>query len=57
MVWVKQNYKNELGLTKDKADEFFKKYHDRAPFVKQLMNKVMNAALNKGQIKTLLETL
>ena len=46
---------NELDLTKDKADDLFKKYHDRAPFVKQLMNKVMNAALNKGQIKTLLE--
>jgi len=46
---------NELDLTKDKADELFKRYHDRAPFVKQLMNKVMNAALNKGQIKTLLE--
>ena len=45
---------NELDLTKDKADELFKKYHGRAPFVKQLMNKVMNAALNKGQIKTLL---
>ena len=46
---------NELDLTKDKADELFKKYHDKAPFVKQLMNKVMNAALTKGHIKTLLE--
>ena len=45
---------NELDLTKEKADELFKKYHSKAPFVKQLMNKVMNAALNKGQIKTLL---
>ena len=45
---------NELDLTKDKADELFKKYHNKAPFVKQLMNKVMNAGLNKGQIKTLL---
>jgi len=45
----------ELGVTKEKSEELFKKYHDRAPFVKQLMNKVMNAALNKGQIKTLLE--
>jgi len=45
---------NELDLTKEKADELFKKYHGKAPFVKQLMNKVMNAALNKGQIKTLL---
>ena len=46
---------NELDLTKDKADDLFKRYHGKAPFVKQLMNKVMNAALNKGQIKTLLE--
>jgi len=45
---------NELDLTKDKADDLFKKYHNKAPFVKQLMNKVMNAGLNKGQIKTLL---
>ena len=45
---------NELDLTKDKAEELFSKYHGKAPFVKQLMNKVMNAAQNKGQIKTLL---
>ena len=30
------------------------KYHARVPFVKQLMNAVMNAASNKGKIKTLL---
>ena len=45
---------NELDLTKDKAEELFSKYHGKAPFVKQLMNKVMNAAQSKGQIKTLL---
>jgi DNA polymerase I-like protein with 3'-5' exonuclease and polymerase domains len=45
---------NELDLTKDKAEELFSKYHSKAPFIKQLMNKVMNAAQNKGQIKTLL---
>jgi DNA polymerase I-like protein with 3'-5' exonuclease and polymerase domains len=45
---------NELDLTKDKAEELFSKYHSKAPFVKQLMNKVMNAAQSKGQIKTLL---
>ena len=44
----------ELGVTKEKTAELFDKYHGRAPFVKQLMNKVMSAAQNKGQIKTLL---
>jgi len=44
----------ELGVSKDKADEIFEKYHLRVPFVKQLMNSVMSAAQNKGQIKTLL---
>jgi DNA polymerase I-like protein with 3'-5' exonuclease and polymerase domains len=44
----------ELGVTKEKTAELFDKYHGKAPFVKQLMNKVMSAAQNKGQIKTLL---
>ena len=44
----------ELGVTKEKADELFDKYHSKVPFVKQLMNKAMSAAENKGQIKTLL---
>jgi DNA polymerase-1 len=44
----------ELGVTKDKADELFDKYHSKVPFVKQLMNKAMGAAEDKGQIKTLL---
>ena len=45
---------NELDLTKDKAEELFKKYHENAPFVKQLTNKAMNAAADKGIIKTIL---
>ena len=45
---------NELDLTKDKAEELFKKYHENAPFVKQLTNKAMNAAASKGVIKTIL---
>ena len=45
---------NELDLTKDAAEELFAKYHGKAPFVKQLMNKVMTAAQSRGQIKTLL---
>jgi DNA polymerase I-like protein with 3'-5' exonuclease and polymerase domains len=44
----------ELGVDKDNAEELFSQYHAKAPFVKQLMNKVMTAAQNKGQIKTLL---
>ena len=44
----------ELGVTKEKSEELFNKYHNRAPFVKQLMNKVTSAAQSKGQIKTLL---
>ena len=44
----------ELGVTKSKAEELFERYHSKVPFVKQLMNKIMSAGSNKGQIKTLL---
>jgi DNA polymerase I-like protein with 3'-5' exonuclease and polymerase domains len=44
----------ELGVTKSKAEELFDRYHSKVPFVKQLMNKIMNAGSTKGQIKTLL---
>jgi len=44
----------ELGVDKDNAEELFSQYHAKAPFVKQLMNKVMTAAQGRGQIKTLL---
>jgi len=45
---------NELGVTKDKADELFAQYHNSVPFVKQLTNGVMAAAQSKGKIKTIL---
>ena len=45
----------ELGVSKEMANELFDKYHTKVPFVKQLMNKVMSAAQNKGEIKTLLK--
>ena len=45
----------ELGVSKEKADELFNQYHSKVPFVKQLMNNVMSAAQNKGQIKTILK--
>jgi DNA polymerase I-like protein with 3'-5' exonuclease and polymerase domains len=50
----KAKLQNELNVTKEKADELFNIYHNRVPFVKQLMNGVMNAAQARGQIKTLL---
>ncbi len=44
----------ELGVSKDKAEELFKIYHERVPFVKTLMNSVSNRAQQRGQIRTLL---
>jgi DNA polymerase I-like protein with 3'-5' exonuclease and polymerase domains len=44
----------ELGVTKEKANELFQKYHAKVPFVKQLMNKIMNISQDKGKLKTLL---
>jgi len=45
----------ELGVSKDKANELFNQYHTKVPFVKQLMNQIMNISQDKGIIKTLLE--
>ena len=44
----------ELGVTKEKTDELFTQYHNNAPFVKLLLNGVMEAAQERGKIKTLL---
>jgi len=50
----KAKLQNELGVSKEKADELFNQYHGQVPFVKELMTGVMEAAQNKGRIKTLL---
>jgi DNA polymerase I-like protein with 3'-5' exonuclease and polymerase domains len=50
----KAKLQNELGVTKDTADDLFLKYHESVPFVKQLSNKLMNIATSKGMIRTLL---
>ena len=50
----KAKLQNELGVSKEKADELFNQYHSQVPFVKELMTGVMEAAQNKGRIKTLL---
>ena len=50
----KNKLQAELGVSKDRADELFKKYHSRVPFVKHLMDNVMQRAQNSGKIRTLL---
>jgi len=50
----KNKLQAELGVSKDKADELFKKYHNKVPFVKQLMDNVTRRAENSGRVRTLL---
>jgi DNA polymerase I-like protein with 3'-5' exonuclease and polymerase domains len=50
----KNKLQAELGVSKDKATELFKKYHSQVPFVKQLMDAVMRRAQESGKIRTLL---
>ena len=50
----KNKLQAELGVSKDKAIELFKKYHLQVPFVKQLMDAVMRRAQESGRIRTLL---
>ena len=50
----KNKLQAELGINKEKSDMLFRQYHSRVPFVKQLMDNVMQRAQNRGQIRTLL---
>jgi DNA polymerase I-like protein with 3'-5' exonuclease and polymerase domains len=50
----KNKLQAELGVDKETSDGLFKQYHDRVPFVKQLMDNVMHRAQQRGQIRTLL---
>jgi DNA polymerase I-like protein with 3'-5' exonuclease and polymerase domains len=50
----KNKLQAELGISKDKADDLFKQYHNKVPFVKQLMDNVMSRAQDSGRIRTLL---
>lgn len=43
-----------LGLALDEAEELFKVYHDRVPFVRELSDHTMKRAGQKGVIRTLL---
>ena len=50
----KNKLQAELGVNKEKAQELFRQYHSRVPFVKQLMDSVMSRAQDRGRIRTLL---
>ena len=50
----KNKLQAELGVNKEKAEELFKQYHSKVPFVKQLMDAVMRRAQDSGRIRTLL---
>jgi len=50
----KNKLQAELGVSKDKAEDLFRQYHGKVPFVKQLMDNVMHRAQDSGRIRTLL---
>ena len=50
----KNKLQAELGVSKDKAEDLFRQYHDKVTFVKKLMDNVMSRAQNAGKIRTLL---
>ena len=48
----KNKLQAELGVSKDVSDSLFRQYHNRVPFVKQLMDNVMQRAQESGKIRT-----
>jgi DNA polymerase I-like protein with 3'-5' exonuclease and polymerase domains len=50
----KNKLQAELGINKLQAEDLFKQYHSRVPFVKQLMDSVMSRAQSAGKVRTLL---
>ena len=45
---------SQLGLDKDDTDNIFKQYHSTVPFVKELTERTMRQAAEKGFIRTIL---
>ena len=50
----KNKLQAELGVSKEDAEDLFRTYHDKVPFVKMLMESVMRRAQDKGRVRTLL---
>jgi DNA polymerase I-like protein with 3'-5' exonuclease and polymerase domains len=44
----------QLNLTKEKGEEFLRQYHAKVPFMRPLMNLMMNQASRQGEVKTLM---
>ncbi len=42
----------ELGVSKEDAEDLFRTYHDKVPFVKMLSDRCMSTASEKGVIRT-----
>lgn len=49
-----QGLANNLGVSKDEAKVILAEFHGRLPWLKQIYNKAMNQANDKGFIKTIL---
>ena len=50
----KNKLQAELGVSKENAEDLFRTYHDKVPFVKMLMESVMRRAQDGGRVRTLL---
>jgi DNA polymerase I-like protein with 3'-5' exonuclease and polymerase domains len=50
----KNKLQAELGVSKIQAEDLFKTYHGKVPFVKMLMDAVMKRAQESGKIRTLM---
>jgi len=48
----KNKLQAELGVSKEDAEDLFRTYHDKVPFVKMLMESVMRRAQDKGRVRT-----
>jgi len=51
----KNKLQAELGVSKENAEDLFRTYHDKVPFVKMLMESVMRRAQDKGRVRTFTE--
>ena len=50
----KNKLQAELGISKEDAEDLFRTYHDKVPFVKMLMESVSRRAQDRGYVRTLL---
>jgi DNA polymerase I-like protein with 3'-5' exonuclease and polymerase domains len=50
----KNKLQAELGVSKENAEDLFRTYHDKVPFVKMLMESVSRRAQDRGRVRTLL---